>query len=56
MKTEFESRIEFNRIKLHMKRMPAFHATVYWNGQLYETVRRTKGACVADLKLKAGVK
>jgi len=32
MKTEFESRIEFHKIKLLSYRKPVFEATVYWNG------------------------
>lgn len=56
MKTEFESRIEFHRIKLRSYKKPVFEATVYWNGQLHETIKASKEACIEDLKQKANVK
>lgn len=55
MKTEFESRIEFRKTRLRSRKEPAFEATVYWNGQLHETIKATKEACVKDLKLKAHI-
>lgn len=55
MKTEFESRIEFHKIKLHSYKKPVYEATVYWNGQLHETIKATKEACIEDLKLKANI-
>lgn len=55
MKTEFESRIEFRKTRLRSRKEPVFEATVYWNGQLYETIKTTKEACISDLKLKANI-
>ena len=56
MKTEFESRIEFHKIKLRYRNRQAYEATVYWNGKLYETIKATKEACTKDLKEKANMK
>lgn len=56
MKTEFESRIEFRMVKLNYRNRKAYEATVFWNGQLYETIKATKKACIEDLKQKANVK
>lgn len=55
MKTEFESRIEFRKTKLRSRKEPVFEATVYWSGQLHETIKTTKEKCIADLKVKAHI-
>ena len=55
MKTEFESRISFNNIKLRVGKK-AVEAHVYWNNQHHETIKATKELCIADLKLKANIK
>jgi hypothetical protein len=54
-KTEFESRISFNKITLRAARKPAYEASVFWGGKLYETIKYTKELCVLDLAKKAGV-
>lgn len=54
MKTEFESRISFRRVKLHSVKKPVYEATVFWHGQLYETIKATRELCVSDLMAKAG--
>lgn len=52
-KSEFESRIEFHSIKLAGRK--CFESTVFWGGQLYESLKLTKELCISDLKRKANV-
>lgn len=58
MKTEFESRVEYRKVKLRYiprNGSQPYEATVYWNGQLYETIKISKELCLKDLKRKAGL-
>ena len=54
MKTEFESRIEFRKIKLRARRQPVYQATIYWCGKFYEAIRATKELCIKGLEQKCG--
>ena len=56
MKTEFESRISWQKIRQRSVKKPVWYATVYWNDKLYESIKYTKELCVIDLKLQANIK
>jgi hypothetical protein len=55
METEFESRISFNKIKLRARKQAVYQAAIYWNVELYETIKATKDLCIEELKRKAGI-
>lgn len=55
MKSEFESRISFQKIKLHARKQLVYMAAIYWNGELHETIKATKELCIEDLKRKARI-
>jgi hypothetical protein len=58
MKTEFESRIDFKKLKnqgMPESKSVSYYANLTWNGKLYETTKYTKEFCIADLKNKAGI-
>lgn len=55
MKSEFESRISFSSYKDRFGRK-LITANVYWNNKTYESIKVTRDLCIADLKIKAGVK
>lgn len=58
-KSLFESRISFSPgmgYKGGFRRVRVYYATVFWNDTFYETTKRSKELCIADLKRKAGIK
>lgn len=54
-KSEFESRIEYRRVKLRSMKKRVFEATVFWKGKLYETMKVSKELCAEELKRQAAI-